>query len=144
MALDLLSQDRSPVVKTDNYALASFSDISIPPGQGLMALRHLQTSSFPQVEFVGSFHYGLLTWAFLIYISIVFITSLRACLIVFYCISLKDLFITSLKVSVIIIRLDLRSFFCNSGVFGYSGLAVGGELGHAIQPWLLLCSYTGL
>lgn len=58
MALDLLSQDRSPVVKTDNYTLPSFSDTSITPGQGPMALGSLQTSLFPQVEFVGSFHYG--------------------------------------------------------------------------------------
>ena len=55
-----------------------------------------------------------------------FVSSLKtsACLIVFYCISLRYLFISSLKAFIIFIRLDLRSFSCASVVLGYPGLAV--------------------
>ena len=44
------------------------------------------------------------------------------CLILFSHISLRDLFISSLKAFIIFIRLDLRSFSCVLVVLGYPGL----------------------
>ena len=44
--------------------------------------------------------------------------------IIFPSISIGVCFISSLKASIIFIRLDLRSFSCASGVLGYPGLAV--------------------
>ena len=43
-----------------------------------------------------------------------------------FCISLRDLFISSLKASIIFIRLDLRSFSCALVVLGYPGVAIVG------------------
>jgi hypothetical protein len=59
-----------------------------------------------------------------------------------FCISLMELFMTFLKSS-IIMRCDFKSESCFSGVLGYPGLTVVGELGFddAMQPWFLfLCS----
>jgi hypothetical protein len=60
-----------------------------------------------------------------------FVSSLRAstCLPVFYYISLCELFISSLKASITFMRSDFRSESCFSGVLGFPGLAVVGELG---------------
>ena len=62
------------------------------------------------------------------------------CLILFSHISLRDLFISSLKASIIFIRLDLRSFSCASVVLGYPGLALVGFVGSevVIFPWLVV------
>ena len=67
------------------------------------------------------------------------------CLIVFPCISLKDLLITNLKVFILFIRLHFRSS-CALVVLGYPGFADAGELGSdgAILPWLLLISVLKL
>jgi hypothetical protein len=58
------------------------------------------------------------------------VSSLRACtcLSVFSCISLRGLFLSYLKSSIIIMRCDVKSESCFSGVLGYPGLAVVGEL----------------
>jgi hypothetical protein len=48
---------------------------------------------------------------------------------VFSCISFRELFISFLKSSITIMRSDFRSESCFSGMFGYPGLAVVGELG---------------
>ena len=48
---------------------------------------------------------------------------------VFSCISLRELFMSFLKSSIIIMRYDFKSESCFSGVLGYPGLAVVGELG---------------
>lgn len=78
----------------------------------------------------------------------VFVSSLKAstCLIVFSYISLRDLFISFLKVSIIFMRWDLRSQSCSSGVLDYPLLAVLGELGSngAILHWLLLIMFLHL
>ena len=44
------------------------------------------------------------------------------------CISLRELFMSFLKSSIIIIRCDFKSEFCFSGVLGYPGPTVVGEL----------------
>jgi hypothetical protein len=51
------------------------------------------------------------------------------CLPVFSCISLRKLFMSFLKSSIIIMRCYFKSESCFSSVFGYPGLAVVGELG---------------
>jgi hypothetical protein len=58
------------------------------------------------------------------------VSSLRASsyLPVFSCIFLRELFITFLKPSIIIMRNDFRSESCFSGVMMYPGLAMVGEL----------------
>jgi hypothetical protein len=59
------------------------------------------------------------------------VSSLRdsSCLPVFSCISLRVLFMSFLKSSIIIKRSDFRSESCFSGVLGYPGFAMVGELG---------------
>lgn len=54
--------------------------------------------------------------------------------------SLRGLFISSLKTSIIFIRLALRQCSCASAVLAYPGLPVVGKLGSgdALFPWLLL------
>lgn len=57
------------------------------------------------------------------------------------CVSLRDLFIFfSLKVSIVFIKLNLRSFCSASATLGYPELTVVEYLGFgvAILPWLLL------
>ena len=44
-------------------------------------------------------------------------------------ISLMELFMSFLKSSIIIIRCDIKSASCFSGMLGYPGLTVMGELG---------------
>lgn len=58
---------------------------------------------------------------------------------------LSDLLISSLRTSVIFLRLFLRSY-CATDVLGYSGLAVVAYLGSGdnILPWLLLFDIQGL
>jgi hypothetical protein len=58
------------------------------------------------------------------------VSSLRAstCLPLFSCISLRELFMSYLKSSIIIMRCDFKSESCFSVVLGYPGLAVVGEL----------------
>ena len=48
-----------------------------------------------------------------------------------------------LKSSIIIMRCDFKSEFCFSGVLGYPGLTVVGELGSdgAKKPWFLLLTF---
>lgn len=67
-----------------------------------------------------------------------FVFSLRAfiCLTVFSCVCLKGLLISSF---IFFMSWDLRS--CSSGVLGYPGLAVAGELGYC---FCRLCSCTCL
>jgi hypothetical protein len=48
---------------------------------------------------------------------------------VFSCISLRELFMSSLKTPIIFIKCDLRSESCSSVLLEYPGLAVVGELG---------------
>jgi hypothetical protein len=57
-------------------------------------------------------------------------SSLRASsyLSVFSCISLRELFMSFLKSSIIIMRLDFKSESCFSSVLGYTGLPVVREL----------------
>jgi hypothetical protein len=50
---------------------------------------------------------------------------------VFSCISLSELLISFLKSSITIMRYDFKSESCFSGVLGYPGLAMVGEL----VPW---------
>ena len=59
------------------------------------------------------------------------VSSLRAssCLPVISCISLRELFMSFLKTSIIILRSDFRYISCFSGVMVYPGLAMVGELG---------------
>jgi hypothetical protein len=67
-------------------------------------------------------------------------------LIVCSCISLRNLFIASLKTSIIVIQLDLISFSCAFVMLGCSGLAVVGYLcsGVAILScFCWLCPYVG-
>jgi hypothetical protein len=52
----------------------------------------------------------------------------------FFCISLMDLLISSLKASITFIRLDLRSFSCTCTELGYPEHAVAGELGYIVVP----------
>jgi hypothetical protein len=61
-------------------------------------------------------------------------------LIVFSCISLRNLFISSLNASIIFIRWDLKSSSYSSCVLGYPGLAEVEKLGSGdvILIWLLL------
>lgn len=57
----------------------------------------------------------------------IFIHFFSKGLYIFDCISsrfLRDLFTSSLKGSIIFIRLDLMAFSCDSGVLGYTGLNV--------------------
>ena len=66
-----------------------------------------------------------------------FVHSLRTstCLIVFCCITLRELSISFLKTSVIFMRWDLRSQpCCSSGVLRYPWLAVVEELGFLMVP----------
>ena len=58
---------------------------------------------------------------------------------------LKDLFNSYWKVSIICIRVDLRSFSFVSVILGYSELAVTGYLcyGGAMLSWLLLAAFSG-
>jgi hypothetical protein len=51
------------------------------------------------------------------------------CLVVFSCISLRELFMSLLKSSIIIMRCDFKSESCFSSVLGYPELTVVGELG---------------
>jgi hypothetical protein len=51
-----------------------------------------------------------------------------SCLPVFSCISLKELFTSFLKSSIIIMRSDFISESYFSGVMGYPGLSMVGEL----------------
>jgi hypothetical protein len=71
--------------------------------------------------------------------------SLRSssCLSVFSCISLRELFMSFLKSSISIMRCDFKSKPCFSGVLGYPGLAVVGELGSddTMYPWFLLVKF---
>lgn len=61
-------------------------------------------------------------------------------------VSLRELFIFSLKTSIFFMRWDLRSQFCFPVVLGYPGFAVAGELGSdgAILHWLLLLIFLHL
>ena len=57
-----------------------------------------------------------------------------------------ELFISSLKSSINIMRCDFKSKSCFSGVLQYPGLAVVGELGSdgAMLPWFLLVMFLCL
>jgi hypothetical protein len=55
--------------------------------------------------------------------------SVSSCLPVFSCISLRELFMSFLMSSIIIMRNDFRSEYCFSGVMVFPGLAMVGELG---------------
>jgi hypothetical protein len=59
------------------------------------------------------------------------VSSLRApsCLSVFSCISLRELFMSFLKSSIIVMRSDVNSVSCFSGVMVCPGLAIVGEFG---------------
>jgi hypothetical protein len=59
----------------------------------------------------------------------VFPLRTSTCLPEFSFISLRELFMSSLRSSVIFMRWDFRPASCFSGVVGYPGLAVVGELG---------------
>jgi hypothetical protein len=45
---------------------------------------------------------------------------------VFFCLSLRELFMSFLKTSIIIVRCDFKSESCFSGVLGYAALTVVG------------------
>jgi hypothetical protein len=55
-------------------------------------------------------------------------------------------FISSLKQSIIFMRCSLRSHSCSSGLLGYPGLAIVGDLGSDgfILHWLLLIIFLHL
>jgi hypothetical protein len=61
-----------------------------------------------------------------------------SCLPVFSCIYLKELFMTSLRSSIIFMRWDFGQESCFSGLLGHPGLAVIEELG------CCFCSYACL
>jgi hypothetical protein len=59
---------------------------------------------------------------------IVFSLKASTYLPVFFCISLRQLFISALKASIIFMRWNFMSESCFLGVLGYPGLAAVGEL----------------
>lgn len=68
------------------------------------------------------------------------------CLPMFLCVSLREFFISSLKASIIFMSWDFKSLSCFSGMLGYVGIAVVGELGSGIIKlhWVLLLMILSL
>jgi hypothetical protein len=77
-----------------------------------------------------------------------YVSSLRVstCLLVFFCISLRELFMSFLKSSIIIMRCDIKFVSYFSHVLWYPGLAVVEELSsnNAKYPWFLLPRFSNL
>jgi hypothetical protein len=67
------------------------------------------------------------------------VSSLRAsiCLLVYTYISLRDFCVSSLRASIIFMRWDFRTGSCFSGVLGYPGLSVVGNLSSDVAKWYL-------
>ena len=64
--------------------------------------------------------------------------SFKGVLPVFFDISLRESFMSFLKSSIVIMRLNFKSESYFSSVLGYAGLSVVWELDFARWPWFLL------
>jgi hypothetical protein len=85
---------------------------------------------------ISLFRSWMVLFNFFICLVVFFCNSLRdfcvfslrdsSCLPVFFCLSLRELFMSFLKTSIIIVRCDFKSESCFSGVLGYAALTVVG------------------